>query len=89
MKTKSFNQIIRCLNDKGVDNIKIMRSDFDCGCIKANDIISIEATINSNVYTVSLSYIFDMPIICVSRIIRNENGICTTLIPIGRFKYTK
>lgn len=89
MKTKSFKQIIDRLIDKGVDNIKIMRSKIGCGIIKQNDIISIEVTKNDNVYVASLQYIFDMPIISVSRIIRNENGLCISLTPIGRFKYTK
>lgn len=89
MKTKTFKQIIDHLIEKGVETIKIMRSDSYCGCINPNDIIAIEVIKNNMVYFASVSHVFDNPIIDVGRIIRNENGRCISRFTIGQFKYTK
>lgn len=89
MKTRTFKQIIDHLIEKGVETIKIMRSDSYCGCIKPNDIIAIEVIKNNRIYLASVSHVFDNPIIDVDRIIRNENGRCISRFTIGQFKYTK
>lgn len=89
MKTKTFKQIIDHLIEKGVETIKIMRSDSYRGCINPNDIIAIEVIKNNRIYLASVSHVFDNPIIDVDRIIRNENGRCISRFTIGQFKYTK
>ena len=89
MKTKTFKQIIDHLIEKGVETIKIKRSDCYWGCIKPNDIIAIEVIKNNRIYLASVSHVFDNPIIDVDRIIRNENGRCISRFTIGQFKYTK
>lgn len=89
MKTRTFKQIIDHLIEKGVDSIKIMRSDCFCGCIKPNDIIAIEVSKNGKIYFASAAHVFDNPTIYVDRIIRNENGRCISRFTIGQFKYAK
>lgn len=85
MKTISFKQLIDNLIEKGVDSIKIMRSDCFCGCIKPNDIIAIEVSKNGKIYFVSAAHVFDNPTIDVDRIIRNENGRCIYRETIKQF----
>ena len=87
MKTRTFKQIIDRLIEKGADSIKITRSDVYCGCIKPNDIISIEVIKNGNIYIASAAHVFDNPTIDVDRIIRNENGRCISRYTIGQFEY--
>lgn len=85
MKTISFKQLIDNLIEKGVDSIKIMRSDCFCGCIKPNDIIAIEVSKNGKIYFASAAHVFDNPTIDVDRIIRNENGRCIYRETIKQF----
>lgn len=73
MKKVTFTQLIDHLTEKGVDSIKIERSNCYCGCINPNDIISIEVCKNGNIYLASVSHVFDNPIIDVDRIIRNAS----------------
>lgn len=87
MKTKTFKQIIDRLIEKGADSIKITRSTCFCGCIKPNDIISIEVEINGNIYIADAAHVFDNPTIDVDRIFRNENGRCIHRQTIGQFQY--
>lgn len=87
MKTRTFKQIIDHLIEKGVDSIKITRSTAFCGCIKPNDIISIEVIKNGNIYIASAAHVFDNPTIDVDRIIRNEDGRCINRFTIGQFQY--
>ena len=89
MKTTSFTQLLNHLIEKGVDSIKIMRSDCFCGCINPNDIIAIEVCKNGNIFCASVSNVFDIPTIDVDRIIRNENGRCISRYTIGQFNYAK
>ena len=89
MKATTFNQLIDHLIKKGVDSIKITRSNRFCGCIKPNDIISIEVCKNGNIYLSSVSHVFDNPIIDVDRIIRDKNGCCIARWTIGQFIYSK
>lgn len=89
MKTKTFKQIIERLMATGVESIKIMRSDSNCGCIKTNDIIAIEFIHDDLVYIISVSHVFDNPLIDVDRIIRDEDGRCIRRFTIWQYKYTK
>lgn len=89
MKTISFKQLIDHLIDKGVESIKIMRSDCYCGCINPNDIIAVEFSKNGKIYIASVSHVFDNSTIDVDRLIRNENGRCIARWTIRQFNYFK
>jgi len=89
MNTRTFNQIIDRLVEKGAEITKVTRSDCFCGCINPNDIISIEVCKNGIIYIASVSHVFDNPVIDVDRIIRNENGRCIARWTIGQFNYAK
>ena len=89
MKTVTFKQLINHLIDKGVDSIKITRSDCFCGCINPNDIIAIEVSKNGNIYLASVSHVFVNPIIDVDRIVRDETGFCTARWTVRQFNYAK
>lgn len=87
MKTKTFKQIIDRLIERGADSIKIMRSTSYCGCIKPNDIISIEVIKGENIYIASVSHVFSEPKIDVDKLIRDEDGRCIERWTIGQFNY--
>lgn len=87
MKTRTFKQIIDRLIEKGADSIKITRSDVHCGCIKPNDIISVEIVKDGNIYIASASQVFSEPKIDVEQLIRNEDGRCIARWNIGQFNY--
>lgn len=87
MKTKTFKQIIDRLIERGADSIKIERSDAHCGCIKPNDIISVEIVKDGNIFIASVSHVFSEPKIDVDKLIRNEDGRCIARWNIGQFNY--
>ena len=89
MKTKTFKQIIDRLIEKGVDSIKITRSDRHMGCIKPNDIIAIEVKKGDEYIAIaSVAHVFTTPTIDVDRIVRNEKGRCISRFNIGQFYYS-
>lgn len=87
MKTKTFKQIIDRMIEKGADSIKITRSTSFCGCIKPNDIISIEIIKDVNIYVASATHVFDEPKIDIDKLVRDESGRCIARWTIGRFNY--
>lgn len=89
MKTTTFKQLINHLIENGVDSITINRSNCFCGCVNPNDIISTEFCKNGNIYFASVSHVFDIPVIDVDRIIRNDNGRCIARWTVLQFKYAK
>lgn len=89
MKTTTFKHLIDHLIEKGVDTIKIKRSNCFCGCINPNDIIAIEVCKNGNIYFASVSNVFDKPTIDVDRIVRSEDGRCVARCTIRQFNYVK
>lgn len=89
MKTVTFNQLIDHLIEKGVDSIKITRSDIFCGCIKPNDITSLEVRKNGYILIASVSHVFSSPTIDVDRIVRDETGRCISRWTIRQFNYAK
>lgn len=89
MKSVTFKQLISHLIEKGVDSVKITRSDSFCGCIKPNDVIAIEVSKNGVIYLASAAHIFDNPTIDVDRIVRDENGHCIARWTVLQFNYSK
>lgn len=89
MKTKTFKQIIDRVIEKGADSIKITRSTSFCGCIKPNDIISIEIIKNGNIYVASATHVFNEPKIDVDKLMRDDNGRCIARWNIGQYNYAK
>lgn len=89
MKTKSFKQIIEHLIDNGVENIKIIRSDCFMGCFEPKDIIALEVSINGHIYFVTVTRVFDNPLIVVDRIIRDENNRLIDRFTISKYNYSK
>lgn len=89
MKTVTFKRLIDHFIEKGVDSIKIMRSDCYCGCINPNDIISIEVCKNGIIYVASASHVFGNPIIHVDRLVRDKTGRCISRWTICQFNYAK
>lgn len=86
MKTTTFTQLINHLIEKGIESIKIQRSTAYCGCIKPNDIISIEVVKNGCIYICSAAHVFDNPTIDVDRLIRNEDGRCIYRETVKQFQ---
>lgn len=89
MKSISFTQLINHLIEKGVESIKITRSNCFCGCVKPNDIISIEVCKNDIIYVASVAHVFADPTIDVDRIVRDETGLCISRWTICQYKYVK
>lgn len=89
MKTKTFKQIIDRLVDKGAESFIIHRSDFHCGCIEPDDIISVEVTANERLYVASVCNVFKEPVISVDCLQRDSDGRCVSRYTIGCFKYSK
>ena len=89
MKSITFIQLINHLIEKGVDSIKITRSECFCGCVNPGDIISIEVCKNGIIYFASVSHVFDVPVIDVDRIIRDDAGRCVARWSVRQFNYAK
>lgn len=89
MKTATFKQLILHLIEKGVDSVKITRSDSFCGCIEPNDITTIEFSKNGVIYLASVTHVFDNPTIDVDRIVRDENGRCIERWTVLQLDYSK
>lgn len=89
MKSVTFKQLIDHLIDKGVECIKIIRSDCFCGCINPKDIIAIEVCKNGIIYIASVAHVFDNPTIDVDRIVRDESGRCLSRWTVRQFNYAK